>query len=446
MRSVSILMVLAATCSSPVLAAAGPTETVLYRFPSGIGNPYRLIMDSVGDIYATANNPTPSGQTTCSPNCGDVVKLVPPAPGQSGWKGTILYRFKGGTDGAGPGGLLPDGIGGFYVTTGSGGGGAGCWGGNLFGCGTIAELSPPAPGKSNWTDTVLYSFQGGADGYTPVASLIADNAGNLYTSTAYGNVVEINRPAPGQSAWTANVLYQTSLTPMAGVSADSAGNLYTTTEFGGYNNCNCGTVIKVKPPAAGQSTWTGTVIHRFDGTAAAGGPDGSDPIAGVLADGVGNLYTTTAGGGSNGAGAIVELSRVPGKSIYTETVLYSFQGGSDGGQPNAGLIMDGAGALYTTTSLGGGTAGCGGNCGTIVKLSPPAAGASNWTETVLYRFKGGRDGSYPSTGLIADGMGNLYTTTSGGGGTVCPDTRYNGCGTLVELSGTGFVAGSRSGQ
>jgi len=113
-----------------------------------------------------------------------------------------------------------------------------------------------------------------------------------------------------------------------------------------------------------------------------------------------------------------------------EHVLYNFGGGSDGAQPNAGLIADSAGNLYGTTSAGGGT-GCGGfGCGTVFELSPQEGGG--WSETVLHAFTGGSDGEYPDVPLIADAAGNLYGTTTEGGSDNCG--AGSGCGTAFELS------------
>ena len=94
-----------------------------------------------------------------------------------------------------------------------------------------------------------------------------------------------------------------------------------------------------------------------------------------------------------------------------ETVLYRFKDGSDGALPSAGLIFDARGALYGTTAVGGTL-----NRGTVFKLTPPSLGLqTQWTETVLYRFKGGSDGAGPYAGLILDARGALYGTTQAGG-------------------------------
>ncbi len=96
----------------------------------------------------------------------------------------------------------------------------------------------------------------------------------------------------------------------------------------------------------------------------------------------------------------------------SETLLYSFTGGADGGQPSGGVIADASGALYGTAATGGGA-----QLGVVFKLTPPAAGQTKWTETVLHAFKGldQGDGDEPQTGLLADKAGALYGATFFGG-------------------------------
>ena len=114
-----------------------------------------------------------------------------------------------------------------------------------------------------------------------------------------------------------------------------------------------------------------------------------------------------------GVGRRQSRSRWPAAAAATETVLHKFKGGSDGANPRAGLISDSTGALYGTTLAGGGTFGP----GVVFKLKPPAAGQAQWTEKVLYRFTGvGGDGDGPQAGLVFDSKGALYGTTSAGGG------------------------------
>ena len=128
----------------------------------------------------------------------------------------------------------------------------------------------------------------------------------------------------------------------------------------------------------------------------------------------------------------------PVQNAPVENVLYSFTGGTDGGNPFAGLIADKEGALYGATYYGGG-----GNCaelsflgcGTVFKLTPPAKGQTAWTETVVYTFcwlSNCSDGAFPQADLIADKEGALYGTTQGGG-TGCPNAA-SGCGTVFKLT------------
>ena len=116
---------------------------------------------------------------------------------------------------------------------------------------------------------------------------------------------------------------------------------------------------------------------------------------------------------------------------WAETVLLSFGSGSDGDGPGYGaLIIDAAGNLYGTTSLGGARGRYYVSCGTIFKVAPDG------TERVLYALKGGSDGGTPLGGLIADASGNLYGTTSAGGGTSgCYP--FGSCSTVFKLAPDG---------
>ncbi len=166
------------------------------------------------------------------------------------------------------------------------------------------------------------------------------------------------------------------------------------------------------------------VLYRF-----AGGSDGNSPAAGLVMDAAGNLYGTTYYGGDtkcsesgHGCGIVFELSHGH-NGKWSETVLYKFQGGSDGAFPSA-LVMDGSGNLYGMTEAGGNLACYSGyGCGTVFKVSPAGGG---WTETVLYTFMGNGDGSLPAAGVAFDRAGNLYGTTQVGGG--------SDQGTVFELS------------
>jgi uncharacterized repeat protein (TIGR03803 family) len=155
------------------------------------------------------------------------------------------------------------------------------------------------------------------------------------------------------------------------------------------------------------------------------GDDGRDPDAPLVFDAAGNLYGTTIDSGNTYSGTVFELS--PGANgQWTETVLYRFAGGTDGTAPFGGLIFDTAGNLYGTTYQGGTYA-----AGTVFELSPQPGGG--WTEKVLYSFGNGTDGYNPVAGLTMDRLGNLYgTTLYGGVSNNCFE--FSSCGTVFELS------------
>jgi uncharacterized repeat protein (TIGR03803 family) len=188
-----------------------------------------------------------------------------------------------------------------------------------------------------------------------------------------------------------------------------------------------GTVFELSPSEGGG--WTETVLYHFGEVLG----DGTEPESGLIMDGRGNLYGTTSVGGTSisvhgcGCGTVFELSPT-GSGGWRETVLHSFHAGSDGSTPSfAGVIMDAAGNLYGTTSYGGIY-----GYGIVFELSPRAGGG--WTETVLHSFGNGDDGSWPQAGLTIDSAGNLYGTTFWGGIYRRCTGGNGGCGTVFELS------------
>jgi uncharacterized repeat protein (TIGR03803 family) len=190
--------------------------------------------------------------------------------------------------------------------------------------------------------------------------------------------------------------------PNGGPVFDSSGNAFGTTHFGGNDSCGgsvgggCGVVFELSPNKSGG--WSETSLYTFDD-----GADGGFPNAGVILDKSGNVLGTASTGGSTqcsiGCGVVYELSK---RSRWTESVLHTFVE-SDGEFPNAVLLRSANGALYSTTWYGGSS----GN-GTVFSLTP---GSSGWGERVLYSFQGTTDGSAPAGGVIADRAGNLYGTT-----------------------------------
>jgi uncharacterized repeat protein (TIGR03803 family) len=153
-----------------------------------------------------------------------------------------------------------------------------------------------------------------------------------------------------------------------------------------------------------RATTTETILHTF-GTSP-NRSDGAYPMAGLVADGSGNLYGTAEFGGSLGHGTVFMLLKASG---YSYAVLHSFgtsPNASDGANPVSGLLLDTSGNLYGTTQYGGT------GSGVVFKLS---SGKTGWTEVVLHNFGGAGDGANPVAGLVADTSGNLYGTTKNGG-------------------------------
>jgi uncharacterized repeat protein (TIGR03803 family) len=267
------------------------------------------------------------------------------------------------------------------------------------------------PAAHAQTFTVLHDFTNGQDGAYPEAGLTMDKAGNLYGTAWYGGlgqgtVFKLNK----SSGWTFKPLYSfpanesDGARPQARVIVGPNGTLYGTTYSGGASGF--GVVFNLRPRAR-----TETVLHNFTRNPV----DGEFPGSGDVVFDQGNLYGTTITGGSAGLGAVYELT-----PSGTESVLYSFAGGNDGSYPYSGVIFDGSGNLYGTTT-GGGNEACVGGCGTVYKMTPSGSG---WTEEPIYRFTGGSDGAYPYGGLIFDQKGNLYGTTISGGIIGCSGTVF----------------------
>ncbi|HEY1615769.1 MAG TPA: choice-of-anchor tandem repeat GloVer-containing protein [Rhizomicrobium sp.] len=312
-------------------------------------------------------------------------------------------------------------------------------------CGTVYELSPQKGGRKY---RIIYTFQGGSYGEAPYGGLTLDAAGNLYGTTTQGGrdigtglVYELSPTKDGK--WKKADLHKfvkpyaptyDGALPSSYLVFDKIGNLYGTTQLGGghnYNDCGettwgCGTVFELSPEGDGK--WKETQLHRFpDGNA-----DGLMPYGGLTFDPSGNLWGTTQTDTLTGLGTVFELTRDT-KGKWKESALFNFTGNSTGYQTQAGLVADAAGNVYGTTFFGGNGGG------TVFEITPQSGGGL--LETLIHQFASCNqtscpDGLNPFGGLAIDANGNLYgTTTQGGGaGSFCSGGQLDvGCGTVFEL-------------
>jgi uncharacterized repeat protein (TIGR03803 family) len=283
--------------------------------------------------------------------------------------------------------------------------------GGAYDYGTVFKLTPNSDGS--WAESVLHSFNADdEDGGVPFASVIFDPAGNLYGTTGYGgayNYGTVFKLTPNKDGrWAERVIHSFNgndgRTPRGGLIFDAAGNLYGTTATGGSGCNGNGCGTIFKLMPNEHGSWTESVLHRFNIT------DGYTPVAGLTFDAAGNLYGTTQDAGPyDSFGTVFKLT--PGSDgSWTEKVLYQFRGGSDGSFPSANIIFDKTGNLYSTTWAGGAD-----SWGTVFKLTPSKK--RGWTESVLHSFTNdGKDGLEPYLGgVIFDPVGNLYGTTEIGG-------------------------------
>jgi uncharacterized repeat protein (TIGR03803 family) len=254
---------------------------------------------------------------------------------------------------------------------------------------------------------VLYTFTGAADGGGPEAGVILDSAGNLYGTTPNGGSAGAGLVYKLDTAGHETVLY------------NFTGGVDGANPIAGVIRDSNGNLYGTTQSGGAASFDYQGVVYKLDTTGHetvlytfTGGSDGGQTQAGLILDSTGDLFGTATGGGSN-PGAVFKVD-----AAGHATMLYTFTGGADGSHPYAGVVLDSAGNLYGTTAYGGPA-----NGGVVFKLD------TSGRETVLYGFPGAADGSYPSAGLIRDSAGNFYGTTSAGG--------TSGWGTVYKLDATG---------
>lgn len=408
-------------------AANAQTITVLHTFTAegDGGEPVTgLAIDRAGNLYGTTS--------TGGAGFGNIFQV---RHAGTAWVLNPLHEFTSGRDGADPAGrpvFGPDGA--LYGTT-TFGGGTACG----VGCGIVYRLSPPPTACTGatcpWVETVLYSFTGSPDGAFPAGPLTFDSAGNIYGTTGNGGtngegaVFEL---MPANGSWTESVLYSFSggadgAQPLGGVALDPAGNVFGTAFSGGLGN---GTIFMLQPM---NGNWVESTLHMFTGST-----DGASPVGGLISeDGTDTFYGTTTNQGAHcpvhidtgtcvGAGTAFQFTYSTSGTSYA--VIYEFPFGGDlNAGPQDSLAMDAAGNLYGTARLNGLL-----NTGSVFELTP---NGQNWTGTLLYSFSYfGPDGSYPYSNIVMDANGKLYGTAQAGGSGNCLYPS-GGCGTVYQIRG-----------
>jgi uncharacterized repeat protein (TIGR03803 family) len=315
------LTIVAFTLFSTLLLAAGlpaqaQTETILYNFSCHTDGcpPQGVVVDENDNLYGT----TFDGGSF---DRGAVFELT------SSGAFTTLYSFTGGTDGSFPyAGVVLDSKGNLYGTTSQGG---------VAGYGTIFKVT------LSGTETVLHSFSCGSEPCYPQRGVVLGPNGSLFGTAYPGGTFSFGSVFELTASGTFTTLYSfrggtDGNVPNQGIVLDKSGNVYGTTDVGG--TAGFGTVFKVSPSG------TETVLHSF----APNGKDGFYPAGGVTLDSKDDIYGTTASGGAIGVGTVFKVT-----PSGTETLLHSLTGGKDGINPEANLVFDKNGNLYGTTAYGG---------------------------------------------------------------------------------------------
>ncbi|MGA2131565.1 MAG: choice-of-anchor tandem repeat GloVer-containing protein [Bryobacteraceae bacterium] len=359
---------------TPPISAGGPWTVSYYSFPGGdeeFPSSGPLAIASGGSLLFGV------GAYVNYSNNGSIYELIPPASPDAAWTQKVLDEFTS-AESAEP--SNPNSV---IVASGPSGGlvlyGTSRFGGHAGGngFGTVFSVTPPAVPGGHWTETVLYTFQGPPnDGEEPTANVLAGSGGVLYGTTAYGGtnnsgtVFLLTPPSSPGGTWTETVLYSFPQA-FAGCGAgqliqpDARGVLYGVASTCGHGHNDHGMVFSLTPPASPGGEWRPEMLHRFT----AGSTDGENPNSLLEYHGV--LYGTTGGPGagyhSNGYGTIFSLAPPSSEGgSWTETVLYFFTNGSDGGYPT-GIVVGPGGVFYGSTHTGGS------GFGTVFSFTPQAS-------------------------------------------------------------------------
>jgi uncharacterized repeat protein (TIGR03803 family) len=462
----TLIIPITANCQTLATGTEGPVkaqETVIYNFTGSNGDGIQPLGPLVAETFGlfgrldavygvTAGGGSNTGVCTQVGGCGTVYKLTRPEPGKTAWTETLPFA-----DFLQSNGELP--AGGLFLQKSPGSHGPSFFGTTLYGGSSASTTSAPSGYGTVFSLvgnvlTTLWNFSGGADERSPSGALIADDAAGI-AGAMYGTTRGFKAPSDGtvfsieNSVGSLSTIWTFSETdgkrPLGALLADKTGALYGMTFQGGANGY--GTVFKLTPPGNGQTAWTLQTLWSFTGTTDGGNPEQPDAL---IMDESGALYGTAYTGGSTNAfcgtdGCGVVFKLIPpseGQTAWTEQTLWTFTGGTDGAYPINGVIRDRTGALYGMTN-GGGNTSCApfqafdSGCGVVFKLVPPRKGQTAWTLTTLWEFSGPpSDGANPLGALLADGLGTLYGATAAGGSSLCVS---GGCGTVFQLTGTGFI-------
>lgn len=391
--------------------ASATTINIVKEFDGTNGSNPRagLTRDFAGHLYGT----TMSGGTK---GAGTVFRLNSPQAPSTVWSITTLFSFP---DFASTGIMGPQGGRLFRDTS-----------GRLYGAtygvdcnpsgnhGTAFRVTPPGAAGLGWTTEFTGWFRG-TDGSTPSGGLIADGAGDLYGTTVcgglygYGTAYKMTRPTTAAGKWGRTTIHDFDTTQGrnprgAGLVGDGFGNVYGTTAYGGIYGN--GTVFRLSPPTISGGKWTASTLVDFAGS------DGALPAGALIRDRSGIFYGTTWSGGTSGGGTVFSLTPpAAGSTTWTLLTLANFDMAT-GARPLGALALGPTGDLYGAARIGGScsTSQQASGCGVIFRLTKSAGSPTGWSKSNLVVFDG-TNGAWPNGDLLVDGAGKLYGTTFYGG-------------------------------